>query len=1216
MEKERIFQILGIEETKDEASIRLAYRKKLAVTHPEDNPEGFKRLREAYEEALSLAKKEDIQIIEEDEVSNFIRRLDALYQSLPQRLDVEQWKALFAESIFDDLELGERAKWQVFSYLSEHYRIPAYIWAVLGGRFAINANEQEFKEHLPSNFVDFVIWKSSEEGAEGEFPFFYFEGEDRADYDGFLNDYNELTNLFSIRNDAEDQEHWKKVTEEKIAGMDSYGISHPWFTMQKAKYKLILGKKDEAVQTVYELWERYDEDMHLRRDGAIILAECNEEEEAEKAFLTFFEGNQDKNMVFDAHVELTRIYLRQNKILEAREHILDASDIYNNTVVEDLLTSCNTRMIEQYTLREETLTVEEGIRLAWGYIQTRRGKEGYNWFKEHPVLTEDSAACHRAKAVLYLIADHAQEALKEARLWQKAQPMEEKKDPYREAQSYEVKGRCLVTLYHDSRRKMEEAEKNREPKIAEEERKKSWMFMDSAIRAFNEALKRQPEDINFCMSKMLFCRDLEDYEAMEEMCLKIISLDRSFFWGPFYIQEAYEKLGKAQEVVDYFYAAKAIYAGRPEIYERAARVFAAFNQYSEVENILRQADQAEIDSTYLKIKRLELKRRNAKEVEDYRKADTYADEVINELEEKKKAGEEIPNEWLADAYMQRAYLQDEAPREVLNGEILSQCITRAMQLEDSLRSRYFWGRYCLEYKNNADGAYANLKICEERGMEFEWLDYYLARCEEYFQHWENAISYYKKAMEKNPNEIDFAWRIGQIYQRKFSRLGQKEYYDEALKYLDIQTERFGADPEDLWLYAALYIDNREYELSLKKIEQAMEKSQGIKFWGRKGQLLRLLGQSKEALACLEKAIELGRMNDQDYGFGYAQINKLFWGNQEYERGVIWFFDQMEAVKTPEQKRENLEYIMQLYIYLGKLTPALDIIGKINGGISLEQFVHSSWDEEADRIVNLLSVYRKCLSGRELKAKVDEAAKLMHSSKAKKHGQYPAEKRRIYIELADTYTDYLLEEGKGLYYAQKAFQLIEGEGVSYSFGIRIIRRIMGILWRQGRIEESRTYQKLFWERIETVYAEGKELNKTIEELYTEDQRNQKNSLYDMFLLAFYSGEYDKAKAYLNKMERGKWCWDCSHQQCTEEWECKGYWALHQKEKEQALMLFRKALEADAGNADAIRELGLLEKEEKDKPGKLGNSVEAVELSDMDIQEKGFSGFMKRLFKKEK
>ena len=43
------FSILEIEKTKDKQVIQDAYRRLLVKVNPEDDPEGFKRLREAYE---------------------------------------------------------------------------------------------------------------------------------------------------------------------------------------------------------------------------------------------------------------------------------------------------------------------------------------------------------------------------------------------------------------------------------------------------------------------------------------------------------------------------------------------------------------------------------------------------------------------------------------------------------------------------------------------------------------------------------------------------------------------------------------------------------------------------------------------------------------------------------------------------------------------------------------------------------------------------------------------------------------------------------------------------------------------------------------------------------------------------------------------------------------------------------------------------------------
>ena len=59
------WSILGIDPTNDVSAIKKAYAIKLKIYHPEDDPEGFQKLREAYEGAIKQSRNSHKRHVQE-----------------------------------------------------------------------------------------------------------------------------------------------------------------------------------------------------------------------------------------------------------------------------------------------------------------------------------------------------------------------------------------------------------------------------------------------------------------------------------------------------------------------------------------------------------------------------------------------------------------------------------------------------------------------------------------------------------------------------------------------------------------------------------------------------------------------------------------------------------------------------------------------------------------------------------------------------------------------------------------------------------------------------------------------------------------------------------------------------------------------------------------------------------------------------------------------
>ena len=102
------WMVLGIDKTKDKSLIKDRYFDLLTKVNPEDNPEGFKILRAAYEKALEYAKNENIDEDNSD-LEKWIEKVKTIYKSFSLRIDINEWNKLLNEDISFSLETKDVA---------------------------------------------------------------------------------------------------------------------------------------------------------------------------------------------------------------------------------------------------------------------------------------------------------------------------------------------------------------------------------------------------------------------------------------------------------------------------------------------------------------------------------------------------------------------------------------------------------------------------------------------------------------------------------------------------------------------------------------------------------------------------------------------------------------------------------------------------------------------------------------------------------------------------------------------------------------------------------------------------------------------------------------------------------------------------------------------------------------------------------------------------
>lgn len=300
------WQILGIEPTGDKSAIKRAYAKLLKVHHPEDDPQGYQKLREAFDRAMKAAIeeeqkkgkehhyeykdeiedeiKDEIEIdgvaaggdINEEiryrstyrwidvaphqalnEVQLFFRQMRELYCDFTRRIDPQEWNALMADDFLWKVEYQEERLNVLMLFLEKHQNLPHEVWKILDRSFHLVEDKEYLLEIYDEPWIEFLIRQ--------------IYGTTALDYECFANRelHFDIEHYLTLRQQAQAMlmEDRTEAAADVLAEAHQLFQDDPDLQLMRAKYLRKVGNKEEALASLDNLLalKPKDYEAHLLR---------------------------------------------------------------------------------------------------------------------------------------------------------------------------------------------------------------------------------------------------------------------------------------------------------------------------------------------------------------------------------------------------------------------------------------------------------------------------------------------------------------------------------------------------------------------------------------------------------------------------------------------------------------------------------------------------------------------------------------------------------------------------------------------------------------------------------------------------------------------------------------------------------------------------------------------------------------------------------------
>lgn len=982
-----IWNILEIEKTQDKEKIQAAYRAKLLKTHPEDDPQGFMELRSALEEALRQADapqeilNEDQEDWGEDDIGQWMKKVDHLYNNFSKRIDPNEWKALLQEDVCINLDSRHEIRNMLLEYMMEHFFFPQKVMCVLDSEFGLMENVDELKEILPEPFVEYIIVQGIQN--EEYPPYEFLHGPESANYDDYLKMSSALTKSIS----AGDVD----ASMELIEAMKGTGIESPYLQIEYARVLCQKEQYEEAKLEMEELLEDFEDVKDVQLMYADTCAYLDDYVTAKSLYQNVYDREPDDEW---ARCGMARCLMQEGHYKEANEMfsaLLEENPYDFDT--EEWLRKCNELYIAELKEKVRESDNQDSIMdLAWSYYQN-------NQYEEAILLLErfDADEAHKIeqKSILgrcCLSVDRSEDALRYLKEWKSILenlPDNELNNEKRKKQlpfCFLLQSRACSNLQNmpDALAYADEAVRL-DPKDVESFvhygmlLSKQWRF-DEAVEKFTKAIELNPEHhVAYVMRARAFYY-MGYYGDSFEDCdktLEIFPYELAAYVFKIKVLIEVGELDAADEILEYLKGeglegseldflngfvleARGEHQKAKAIYEK---IVDQYNAQKESKNIFNVSSLAEVyhhlatlqyqekRATYNSV--LKLIDLGIAEEPEYVLLPEMKAEIKHERGQFKEAldlyeqiAEKAPGKIGIYGAMDALY------REMDDWDRALECAQK--QLEQAASGYSYMRRgQIYAYLNRTDEAKADFQKAITLAPELPYSYNYmgvLAECED---HEDEALEYYMKAIEVGVQEDE---ACEEAYHHAADLLCRKREFERAR---EILLKGFHVAGDNKFLLEIVYTLRREGQFeAAKEILERYRKKEGLKVTSPEymlhlGHILRDEGELKEAFdcyslsglddaqACLEAGKNLFFRGKFKKALKYFKESFDVFEDEEYEEGLYYILGEhylwaaRAAVLVKKQSlaeefaRKGLTYIPQNYEQYDSAVPMME---KILGGL--------------------------------------------------------------------------------------------------------------------------------------------------------------------------------------------------------------------------------------------------------------------------------------------